>query len=109
MTRMCGSFAPARAVLIVQDDCAAADVAVPQPHPQVTRDKSVWKPAPGTRKCNCKQKVVTQQIGPGMYQQYTTQVGTIPHSHAAKASWSVQHCGEAVQQLVRQVGQVSAP
>ncbi|KAI7839136.1 hypothetical protein COHA_007139 [Chlorella ohadii] len=41
---------------------------------KVTRDKSVWKPAPGTRKCNCKQKVVTQQIGPGMYQQYTTQV-----------------------------------
>ena len=35
----------------------------------------MWKPAPGTRKCNCKQKVVTQQIGPGMYQQYTTQVG----------------------------------
>lgn len=36
------------------------------------------KPAPGTRKCNCKQKVVTQQIGPGMYQQYTTQVGVGP-------------------------------
>ncbi|PRW20497.1 dnaJ ERDJ3B isoform A [Chlorella sorokiniana] len=41
---------------------------------KVVRDKSVWKPAPGMRKCNCKQKVVTQQIGPGMYQQYTTQV-----------------------------------
>lgn len=41
---------------------------------QVIRDKNVLKPAPGTRKCNCRQKVVTHQIGPGMYQQYTTQV-----------------------------------
>lgn len=44
------------------------------PPPQVVRDKNVLKPAPGKRKCNCKQKVVTQQVGPGMYQQYTTQV-----------------------------------
>lgn len=43
-------------------------------HFKLIRDKNVVKPAPGTRKCNCKQKVVTQQIGPGMYQQYTTQV-----------------------------------
>ena len=28
-------------------------------------------PAPGKRKCNCRQRVVTRQIGPGMYQQYT--------------------------------------
>ena len=42
-------------------------------HFKVVRDKNVVKPAPGTRKCNCKQKVVTQQMGPGMYQQYTTQ------------------------------------
>lgn len=41
---------------------------------QLVRDKMVVRPAPGTRKCNCKNKVVTQQIGPGMYQQYTTQV-----------------------------------
>lgn len=41
---------------------------------QVVRDKNVAKPAPGKRKCNCKQKVVTQQVGPGMYQQYTKQV-----------------------------------
>ena len=39
------------------------------------RDKSVFKPAAGTRKCKCRQKVVTQQVGPGMYQQYTQQVG----------------------------------
>lgn len=28
-------------------------------------------PAPGKRRCNCRQRVVTRQIGPGMYQQYT--------------------------------------
>lgn len=43
-------------------------------HYTITRVKSVIKPAPGTRKCNCRHKVVTQQVGPGMYQQYTTQV-----------------------------------
>lgn len=32
------------------------------------------KPAPGKRKCNCKNKVVHKQIGPGMFQQYTQQV-----------------------------------
>ena len=37
---------------------------------RVARDKSVIKPAKGTRKCNCKQRMVTRQIGPGMYQQF---------------------------------------
>lgn len=37
------------------------------------RDKSVYKPAAGTRKCKCKQKLVTRQLGPGMFQQYTQQ------------------------------------
>lgn len=41
---------------------------------QVVRDKAVIKPASGTRKCKCKQKLVTRQLGPGMYQQYTTNV-----------------------------------
>ena len=43
------------------------------------RDKNVVKPAPGTRRCKCRNKVVTQQIGVGMYQQYTQQVrgGTV--------------------------------
>lgn len=41
---------------------------------QVTRDKDVVKSAPGTRKCKCKQKLVTRQLGPGMYQQYAQQV-----------------------------------
>jgi len=40
---------------------------------RVTRDKLVTKPARGTRKCNCRQKLVTRQVGPGMYQQYTEQ------------------------------------
>lgn len=69
---MCGSLAPAHALPIVHYMMLLCHFT----QLQVTRDKSVWKPAPGTRKCNCKQKVVTQQIGPGMYQQYTTQVGT---------------------------------
>tara|TARA_B110000305_G_C19443959_1_gene643623 strand:+ start:371 stop:1468 length:1098 start_codon:yes stop_codon:yes gene_type:complete len=34
------------------------------------RDKSVVKPAKGVRKCNCKQHMVTRQVGPGMFQQY---------------------------------------
>ena len=37
---------------------------------KVTRDKDVLKPAKGTRKCNCRQKMVTRQVGPGMFQQY---------------------------------------
>ena len=40
---------------------------------QVTRDKNVIKPAKGKRQCNCRNKVVTRQVGPGMFQQYTTQ------------------------------------
>eukprot|EP00850_Spirogloea_muscicola_P000180 SM000001S04582 [mRNA] locus=s1:1038433:1041250:- [translate_table: standard] len=38
------------------------------------RDKNVFKPAPGKRKCNCKNKMVTKQIGPGMFQQFAQQV-----------------------------------
>lgn len=41
---------------------------------KIMRDRAVIKPAPGTRKCNCKQKMVTRQLGPGMFQQYATQV-----------------------------------
>lgn len=40
---------------------------------RITRDKNIIKPAKGTRKCNCKQKMVTKQIGPGMYQQFAQQ------------------------------------
>lgn len=40
---------------------------------KVTRDKNVLKPAKGTRKCNCKNKMQTKQIGPGMFQQFQTQ------------------------------------
>lgn len=38
---------------------------------RVARDKVTLAPTPGKRKCNCRQRVVTRQIGPGMYQQYT--------------------------------------
>ena len=31
------------------------------------------KPTKGKRQCNCRNKVVTRQLGPGMFQQYTTQ------------------------------------
>eukprot|EP01024_Parvocaulis_polyphysoides_P060021 TRINITY_DN6512_c0_g1_i8.p1 TRINITY_DN6512_c0_g1~~TRINITY_DN6512_c0_g1_i8.p1 ORF type:complete len:435 (-),score=37.50 TRINITY_DN6512_c0_g1_i8:233-1537(-) len=39
---------------------------------KVMRTKSVLVPTSGTRKCNCKNKVVTKQLGPGMFQQFTT-------------------------------------
>ena len=43
-------------------------------HFRVTRDKNVLKPASGKRQCNCRNKVVTQQLGPGMFQQFTQRV-----------------------------------
>jgi DnaJ family protein B protein 11 len=39
---------------------------------RVTRDKAVIRPAPGTRQCRCRQRLVTRQLGPGMFQQYTS-------------------------------------
>jgi len=41
---------------------------------QITRVKSVVKPASGTRDCKCKMKLVTKQLAPGMYQQFQQQV-----------------------------------
>lgn len=41
---------------------------------RVVRDKGVFKPAPGKRQCNCRNQVVTQALGPGMFQQYTKRV-----------------------------------
>ena len=43
------------------------------PSAQVLRDKPVARPAKGTRKCNCRNKVVTRQLGPGMFQQFQQQ------------------------------------
>ena len=40
---------------------------------RVTRDKNVVKPAKGTRKCKCRARMKTKQIGPGMFQQYQVQ------------------------------------
>ncbi|KAJ8899073.1 hypothetical protein K2173_010226 [Erythroxylum novogranatense] len=41
---------------------------------KVWREKNVIKPAPGKRRCNCKNEVYHKQIGPGMFQQMTEQV-----------------------------------
>ncbi|KAK3910637.1 DnaJ-like protein shv [Frankliniella fusca] len=35
---------------------------------EITRNKPVMKPAKGTRKCNCRQEVVTKSLGPGRFQ-----------------------------------------
>lgn len=56
---------------------------------QVTRDKAVIKPAPGTRQCKCKMKLVTKQLGPGMFQQFQQQVG-----------WPALHLSAAVGSLL---------
>ncbi|KXZ56237.1 hypothetical protein GPECTOR_1g206 [Gonium pectorale] len=46
---------------------------------QVVRDKAVIRTTSGTRKCNCKTKIMTRQLGPGMFQQFQTQeCGTCP-------------------------------
>ena len=47
------------------------------------RDKPVAKPAPGKRKCNCRNKVVTRQLGPGMFQQFQQQAGGPLHADEA--------------------------
>lgn len=39
-----------------------------------TRDKAVFVPASGKRRCKCRQKLMTRQLGPGMIQQFTQQV-----------------------------------
>ena len=49
----------------------------------MVRDKAVIKPAPGKRKCKCKSKLVTRQMGPGMFQQYTQQVGGTRQAESA--------------------------
>ncbi|VVC32994.1 DnaJ domain,Chaperone DnaJ, C-terminal,DnaJ domain, conserved site,HSP40/DnaJ peptide-binding [Cinara cedri] len=35
---------------------------------QITRNKPVIKPASGTRQCNCRQEMITKQLGPGRFQ-----------------------------------------
>ncbi|MQM09971.1 hypothetical protein Taro_042858 [Colocasia esculenta] len=41
---------------------------------KVWREKNVLKPAPGKRRCNCRNEVYHRQIAPGMFQQMTEQV-----------------------------------
>ncbi|KAG8362800.1 hypothetical protein BUALT_BualtUnG0036100 [Buddleja alternifolia] len=40
---------------------------------KVWRVKNIIKPAPGKRRCNCRNEVYHRQIGPGMFQQMTEQ------------------------------------
>ncbi|KAF7266290.1 dnaJ heat shock protein family member shriveled [Rhynchophorus ferrugineus] len=35
---------------------------------EITRNKPVMKPSHGTRKCNCRQEMVTRNLGPGRFQ-----------------------------------------
>ena len=35
---------------------------------ELVRSKGVYKPGKGTRKCNCRQEMVTRQLGPGRFQ-----------------------------------------
>ncbi|KAJ0976334.1 hypothetical protein J5N97_018299 [Dioscorea zingiberensis] len=41
---------------------------------KVWREKNVIKPAPGKRRCNCRNEVYHRQIAPGMFQQMTEEV-----------------------------------
>jgi DnaJ family protein B protein 11 len=43
-------------------------------HVTIDRVKSTYQTAPGKRQCNCRMKMHTKQIGPGMYQQFQKQV-----------------------------------
>ena len=45
-------------------DRSASDVSPPFCL-QMTHNKPVMKPAKGTRKCNCRQEMVTRSLGPG--------------------------------------------
>nr|ACO10834.1 DnaJ homolog subfamily B member 11 precursor [Caligus rogercresseyi] len=41
---------------------------------EITHNKPVMKPAKGTRKCNCRQEMVTRSMGPGRFQMTQQQV-----------------------------------
>lgn len=41
---------------------------------ELVRNKVVYRPASGTRKCNCRQEMVTRQLGPGRFQMLQQQV-----------------------------------
>eukprot|EP00088_Acartia_fossae_P069350 TRINITY_DN9031_c0_g1_i1.p1 TRINITY_DN9031_c0_g1~~TRINITY_DN9031_c0_g1_i1.p1 ORF type:complete len:365 (-),score=86.89 TRINITY_DN9031_c0_g1_i1:499-1593(-) len=41
---------------------------------EMTHNKPVMKPAKGTRKCNCRQEMVTRSLGPGRFQMIQQQV-----------------------------------
>lgn len=41
---------------------------------EITHNKPVMKPAKGTRRCNCRQEMVTRSLGPGRFQMTQQQV-----------------------------------
>ena len=41
---------------------------------ELVRNKVVYRPATGTRKCNCRQEMVTRQLGPARFQMLQQQV-----------------------------------
>ncbi|GLU07290.1 hypothetical protein SLE2022_242540 [Rubroshorea leprosula] len=41
---------------------------------KIWREKNILKPAPGKRRCNCRNEVYHRQVGPGMFQQMTEEV-----------------------------------
>ena len=41
---------------------------------ELTHNKPVMKPAHGTRRCNCRQEMVTRSLGPGRFQMTQQQV-----------------------------------
>ncbi|KAE8681648.1 DnaJ protein ERDJ3B [Hibiscus syriacus] len=59
--------------VIVELDATLEDLYLGGPL-KVWREKNILKPAPGKRRCNCRNEVYHKQIGPGMFQQMTEQV-----------------------------------
>ena len=62
-----GNFVEVGALLFVLTSCEMLWITRNFPR-QITHNKPVLKPAKGTRKCNCRQEMVTKQLGPGRFQ-----------------------------------------
>lgn len=46
----------------------------------MTRVQGMYEQTSGKRQCNCRMRMVTKQLGPGMYQQMQRQVRTTPQT-----------------------------
>lgn len=60
------SFAWGLVVRCFRIQCIECSIVMPLL--QITRNKPVLKPASGTRQCNCRQEMVTRNLGPGRFQ-----------------------------------------